>query len=123
TQEPVSPRQLVAKVPRDLETICLKCLRKEAEKRYASAEALAEDLRRWQTDEPIQARPVSALERGVKWVRRNPTRSLAVAASGAVMIAVIAGIGTWQHQRSLRRVESYIQAQKTREGIESALAQ
>jgi WD40 repeat protein len=71
-EEPVSVRRLCPGVPRDLETICLKCLRKEPARRYATADALAEDLHRFQTGQPITARRVSAAERLWRWAKRHP---------------------------------------------------
>jgi WD40 repeat protein len=95
--EPVPPSQLQPKTPRDLETICLKCLHKEADKRYASSTDLAADLRRWQDGVPIQARPVRAPERLWHWCRRNPALAalsgLAVAAMVlTVMMACLAAV-------------------------------
>ena len=92
SDEPVPPRRLNVSTPQDLETIILKCLQKEPAKRYASAAALAEDLRRFQNGEPIVARPVPAWERAVKWVRRRP---VIAGLTAAVVVAVLAGlIGT-----------------------------
>jgi tetratricopeptide (TPR) repeat protein len=71
-KEPVPPRRLQPGVPRDLETICLKCLNKEPSQRYASAEALADDLRRFQAGTPVHARPLGLPGRGWRWCRRNP---------------------------------------------------
>jgi WD40 repeat protein/tRNA A-37 threonylcarbamoyl transferase component Bud32 len=87
-QEAISPRQLNAGVPRDLETICLKCLQKAAEKRYASALALAEDLGRYLAGEPILARPVGRIERLVRWCNRN--RRVA-ALIGGIALSLVAG--------------------------------
>jgi serine/threonine protein kinase len=72
--EPQAPRQRNAKIPRDLETICLKCLEKSPDKRYQTAGELAKDLQRVLDEEPIKARRVSPLERGWRWGRKNPSR-------------------------------------------------
>jgi WD40 repeat protein len=76
-EEPVPPSRIQAGVPRDLQTICLKCLHKDPRRRYGSAEELADDLRRFREREPIRARRVSLWERGVKWVQRRPAAALA----------------------------------------------
>jgi eukaryotic-like serine/threonine-protein kinase len=72
TQEPVAPTRLQPKIPKDLETICLKCLQKEPARRYASAEELAEDLRRFLDDRQIHAKAAGAVTRVLRWRRRNP---------------------------------------------------
>ncbi len=89
-REPVRPRLLGAQADRDLETVCLKCLHKDPQKRYGSAEALAEDLERWRHGEPILARPVGRLERGWRWCRRNP----AVASLVLLVFLTLAGGAT-----------------------------
>ncbi len=100
--EPVSPSRLQLKCPRDLETICLKCLQKEPGKRYPSALALAEDLRRFLAGEPIQARPAGVVERARKWVRRNPSTA---AWLGLVVLLVALGFTavTWYALRADER--------------------
>src|SRR5262249_55899990 len=71
-QEVVRPSKWVSQMDRDLETICLKCLEKQPERRYGSAETLVEDLQRWQRGEPIEARRAGGVERAMKWLRRRP---------------------------------------------------
>jgi WD40 repeat protein len=94
SEEPVPPRRLQPQVPADLETICLKCLEKEPRKRYASAAALAEDLRRFQAREPIAARPVGCWERGVKWAKRRPAVAGLLTALMLAILGLVCG-ATW----------------------------
>jgi WD40 repeat protein/tetratricopeptide (TPR) repeat protein/tRNA A-37 threonylcarbamoyl transferase component Bud32 len=91
--EPAKPRSLNGHIDRDLETICLKCLTKEPENRYSSAEALADDLERWLGGEAILARPASIWERTRKWARRRPAAAALIAVSVlAVGVIVIGGL-------------------------------
>jgi WD40 repeat protein/tRNA A-37 threonylcarbamoyl transferase component Bud32 len=90
--EPVQPRMLNPKVEADLETICLKCLEKEPSKRYASAEALADDLGRYLNGEPIAGRRLGRVGRALKWCRRKPAAAALLAVSAAAVLALIAGL-------------------------------
>jgi WD40 repeat protein len=98
-EEPRPPRKSNDKIPRDLETICLKALAKDPSRRYATAHELADDLRRWQAGEPIRARPVSRWERSVRWARRRPAAAAllavgfvaALASAGAIVGAIFNG--------------------------------
>ncbi len=102
-QEPVPPSRLNSNVPRDLETICLKCLHKEPRRRYASAAALAADLDRFLRGEAIAARPEGLVARLARRVRRRPALSAAVMAS-ALLLCVVVGGGLWvQSERSAQR--------------------
>jgi tetratricopeptide (TPR) repeat protein len=117
--EPVPPSRLQPKIPRDLETICLKCLRKEPAKRYAGAADLAEDLRRFQAGEPIMARPTSLWERTFKWARRRP----AVAALYAVILLGLVGLAgvaflLAKHNRELSAAVVTINAERQRTATE-----
>lgn len=128
-QEPLPPRQLNPRVPLDLETLVLRCLQKDPARRYATAEAVAEDLRRFLDGRPILARRISARERLWRWVQRNP-RVAALLASIAALLLLLAGGAmlsavVLKHQRDLavkaerqRRQELYrahlLESQSTR---------
>jgi tetratricopeptide (TPR) repeat protein len=106
TREPIGPSQLQPKLSRDLETVCLKGLRKDPHQRYATAQELADDLQRWLSGRPILARPVPRWERAWKWARRRP--ALAVLAA-AVLAACLAGTasavlyGLYESQNAVAR--------------------
>ncbi len=119
--DPVSPRLLNPGVPRDLETICLKCLEKDPGQRYATAQALAEELRRFLGNEPIQARPVTRAVRVGRWCRRKPViAALAV----AVLLVVLLGTGgvLWQAHRA-RMAAAEAQRQKQEAQAQRDMAQ
>ncbi len=97
--DPVTPSRLVPRVPRDLETICLKCLHKDAARRYATAGALADDLGRYIHGEPIAARRIAGWERAAKWARRHPAAALYMTFAAAVLVAAVAGLFALQESR------------------------
>ena len=117
-QEPPSPRQENPAAPKDLETICLKAMSKQREHRYANCAAMAEDLRRWLSGEPITARRVALFERFVRWCRRNPVvAGLSMAA--ALLLILVATISSAayvrvvraQRERTLAQVDSLRRAE------------
>ncbi len=119
-EQPVPPRKRRPGLPRDLETICLKCLRKAPADRYQSARELGDDLRHWLAGEPVRSRPVGPLRRLVKWTRRRP------AGAGLIALTLLAALGisggglwyTWSHaqeerlQRRLDYVKQIGEAQR-----------
>ena len=111
-EEPVRPSHLRPNLPRDLETICLKCLAKEPGKRYANAEKLADDLQRFRQGKPIKARPVGIHERLWKWARHRPLTAALVAGMMSIALVGFGGI-TWQWQEASRaRDDKEMQRQK-----------
>jgi WD40 repeat protein len=103
-QDPVPPGRVIPTLPRDLNTVCLKCLEKEPPRRYPSAAAVAEDLRRWRAGEPILARPAGPAEKAWKWARR---RKAAATAVGLALFLLLVGLPTvtalWVWAESARR--------------------
>ena len=128
-QEPARPRTLNPAVDRDLETICLKCLNKDPERRYGSAEMLADDLDRWRKGEPIHARPVNSAEKFWRWCRRNPALASVTLALLLVFLLGFAGVTLkWRDAELARRNEHEAReeanqnAEQIRQGHERLIA-
>jgi WD40 repeat protein/tRNA A-37 threonylcarbamoyl transferase component Bud32 len=128
-QEPVSPRELNRSISKDLETICLKCLQKSPQRRYASAGELAADLQRFIDGEAILARPITRLERAWRWARRKP---LAAGLGAMTVVALVlltwglwhrgALIATAQQLQAAERLKSVSEFHKTMSQIREASA-
>jgi eukaryotic-like serine/threonine-protein kinase len=112
--EPVAPRLLNPSVPRDLETICLKCLEKEADRRYPTAQELADDLGRFLEQQPIRARRVRGWERALKWARRKPM--VAGLAGAVVLVTALGFVGVmWQWRAALDARRAALRAEQDAE--------
>lgn len=102
TEDPVSPAYYRPEIPRDLETVCMKCLEKEPRDRYVSAAALAEDLRRFLDDESILAKPPNTVVNSIKWLRRNPWKFVASAVALLLIVAGVARLAQWEFYQRQR---------------------
>jgi WD40 repeat protein len=118
--EPVPPRVHVPAVDRDLETVCLKCLRKDPARRYRSAEALAEDLERWLGGEPIQARSVGRGQRLVMWARRRPTAAALVAVVAVALAALLGGGVYYNRELEARNTDIHKQLKRALDAEQAA---
>jgi tetratricopeptide (TPR) repeat protein len=117
---PDAPSRRNPSVPRGLEIICLKCLEKDPARRYASAAAMADDLRRWLAGEPIQAKPAGLATRAWLWVRRRPVPAALAASLAAAVVAGTVGIATqWQraesHLKTVLHERSLLQESEAKE--------
>jgi WD40 repeat protein len=124
--EPLSPSRLNPKVPRDVETICLKCLEKDPKRRYPTAGALAADRGRYLNVEPIHARPAGRLERGLRWARRHQSTSAALAVMVLLLATLVAGsilAATYFRNLQLKQRELTGKAERLAEEKEDQRAQ
>jgi tRNA A-37 threonylcarbamoyl transferase component Bud32 len=125
-QEPVPPRRWQPKTPRDLETICLKCLEKEPRRRYATAQALADDLDRFLAGAPISARAVSGLERIGRWANRHRSVAALMVLAVVATLTVLVVISVFNRRLAGqldRTAAEHRQVLATRERLDRALTQ
>src|SRR5262249_32797808 len=124
SDEPVPPSRLRLRLPRDLETICLKCLHKEPARRYASAAALAGDLRAFLDGRPIQARRSGPLKRSWRWCRRRPLVAALLGAVAGLLVVVTVGSAlsaAWLKAKHDQVMENLDRAEKAEQTAEHRL--
>jgi WD40 repeat protein len=127
TQEPLPPSRMLPRLPRDLETICLKCLQKDPRRRYTNAHDLADDLERFLAGKPVRARPVGISEKALKWVGRNPLPAVLLALLALSLLGGLAGV-SWKwmeanaNARRAQGDKSEAQFQEYRARIAAAVA-
>jgi eukaryotic-like serine/threonine-protein kinase len=129
-QDPPAPRNMRPGLPRDLNTICLKCLEKRPKERYLSAVNLAEDLQRFLAGKPVHARPVRPLQQVGKWAKRRPVHA-ALACVSALAVSVVVGVLSWsgaqlrQHREAIAKAERVAHFERSAQGarIEHAVAE
>src|SRR5262249_1516884 len=120
-QDPVPPSQLLPRLPRDLETICLKCLEKDPARRYPDVAALADDLAHFRAGEPIVARPASGAERLWRWCLRNkPVAALSTLAAGLLVLAMIVSVafGVTVNGKNRELTKAYDRVEQRRQEAE-----
>jgi WD40 repeat protein len=127
-KEPVPPRKLNPEVPRDLETVCLKCLQKEPERRYPSAQELADDLGRFLRGEPVLARPIGELERAWRWCRRNRlVAGLILTTAAALVVGTVVSLffafRSAGHAREAEKMEGIARDEAERAKAQTKLAE
>jgi WD40 repeat protein/tRNA A-37 threonylcarbamoyl transferase component Bud32 len=122
-EEPERPSKRIAKLPRDVELICLKCLAKEPAERYPTATALAADLERFASGEPVSVRAAGWVERGYKWARRKPTLAAAYGLTLAVLVLLGFGISLATLWRSAEGARASAEFEKGRAETERKAAE
>ncbi len=120
-EEPIPPRRLNDKIPRDLETITLKCLAKEPARRYQSAGDLAAELRRWLAGEPVTARPAGRMERTWRWCRRKPAQAGMITTLIATVVA-LSGAAIWLDASRKSEQRARLEEEKQREAAQASEA-
>lgn len=113
TEEPIPPSRLRPKLPRDLETICLKCLAKEPRRRYVSAASLADDCRRFLDGQPIHARPIGGIGIATRWCRRKPALAALSACVVVLLTALVCGSLVSSFRLHEQQQQTYAQLQET----------
>ncbi|MEM9826686.1 MAG: protein kinase [Planctomycetota bacterium] len=121
-EEPIAPRTLSPAIPRDLETICLRCLEKEPNQRYASAQQLADELARFLEDRPIHAKPPGVLGRSIRWYRRNRTVGNSLASIAFILTVATLVSGFYASVASRRSIELSVQNKALKRSISRAEA-